>query len=210
MGILRDLWNDPDPIKWVIFGGAALSVVLAGGLYWQHGKLDELRDDITKFQRVPKNAGDPAPKDSLQAIVDKVDQLAGLLKQIEGDDFAKLEEDVASNASNYVIRCGMPAKIPDPKVSTSAGRGGATYVDTEINVSFQGQKSFPRNNIRIFLYNMERSPLVVCTHIALTPGDRNHRNGQTLPPDKQDQWILESKFTVRRPKVATPPAGAPK
>ncbi|MFN0206549.1 MAG: hypothetical protein ACKVS6_09595 [Planctomycetota bacterium] len=204
MGIIRDLWNDPDPIKWFIFGGIGLSLALGGALYWQNGKVAQLQENIISFQRTPKNAGDIAPTGSLQEINDKTDQLAGMFKQVEDDPFANLDEDPSSGASSYVIRSGTGAKIPDPKVSTSAGRGGSSYVDTEINVSFPGQKAFPRNNIRVFLYNMERSPLVVCTHLALNPGDRNHKNGQTLPPDGTDQWTLESKFTVRRPKVQAP------
>ena len=51
MSIIRDLWNDPDPLKWVIFGGVGLSLALGGAYYWQTTKLTDLKDSIVKIGR---------------------------------------------------------------------------------------------------------------------------------------------------------------
>lgn len=208
MGIIRDLWNDPDPLKWFIFGSLGLSVVLSGTYYWQTGKSADLATAIKRFKAKPVREGDPAPKESVQGIVDKADQLAAYLKQIEDDPFANLEEDPGSFASNYVVKRSSPAMMPDPKVSTNAGAGGGQgYTDTDITVTFLPDKIFARDNIYKFLWNMEQSPLVVTTHFSLGPSDRNHKRGQTLSSDGTDFWKFESKFTVRRPKKAATPAG---
>lgn len=204
MSLIRDLWNDPDPIKWVIFGGLGVSLIFSGALYWQNGKLTELKDAIALHEKQPRTANDPAPKDSLQQFLERADQLAGYMKQIQDDPFSNLEEDPANYASQYVVKRSTPAGCKDPKVSVNVKGGGTSYTDTEINVSFLNNFTLYRDNIHKFLYNMELSPLVVTTFFTWTPAERNHRPGQVLPADGTDQWIFESKFTVRRPKITTP------
>lgn len=204
MSLLRDLWNDPDPVKWVIFGGLGVAVLLGGGLYWQTGKSRELQEIIDTHRHVPKNPTDPPKRDSLQQLLERADQLSGYMKQIQDDPFAS-DEDPANYASNYVIKKGTPAGVSDPKVTANVKGGSTGYSDTEISVTFPNSKSYLRENIYKFLYNMELSPLVVTTFVSWNPAERNHRAGQVLPADHQDQWFFESKFTVRRPKVQALP-----
>ncbi|MBI3819369.1 MAG: hypothetical protein HY286_11800 [Planctomycetes bacterium] len=204
MSIIRDLWNDPDPIKWVIFGGFGVSAVLGGLLYWQAGMRADLQSTISVAESVPRNANDPAKSDSLQEFLQRADQLQNYMKQVEDDPFAKADEDPGQNASQYVTRQCINARIKDPKVIPSTKGSGTGFVDTEISVSFLNGTTVGRENIYKFLYDMELSPLVVTTYFSWIPAERNHRAGQTLPGDGADQWIFESKFTVRRPKLATP------
>src|SRR5262245_56106970 len=121
MGILRDLWNDPDPLKWFIFGCFGASLALGGTLYWQQKNLDERNEFIAKFEKKRKSGDLQAPRESLQAIADKADELAAFQKQVEDDPFGNIDnpnDDPANYASTYVIRCASKALIPDPKVAT--------------------------------------------------------------------------------------------
>lgn len=212
MGILRDLWNDPDPLKWVVFGGAGVSLAFAGALFWQNGRLSTLKDDIARLDRVQAKSDMPAPVGSMQALADKAEQVKAYYKQIEEDPFAQNlnnpAEDPEEYVSTYVYKQAGPggANLPNPKISTNI-KGGTGYTDTEITVTFPRETIVQRDNIKAFLYNMERSPQVVCTQLSMTPAIQNHKPGMTLPgpeangkPSPEETWVIESRFTIRRPK----------
>lgn len=219
MGLLRDLWDDPDSVmKWTIFGSVGVSIVFAGTLYWQTSKLAELKDAIARLERKPAKAGDAAPAGSLQAIADKAAQVKGFYTQLDDDPLTKAgasaTDDPEQYVSTYVYRQAGPdgARLPNPRITTTT-KGGTGFTDTEISVTFQKDTVILRDNIWAFLYNMERSPQVVCTQVNFAPAIQGHKPGMTLPqpdgvgkPSPDEVWTFDSRFTIRRPK--TKPGGA--
>src|SRR4029453_2371772 len=61
MGLIRDLWNDTDPIKWVIFGGAAAALLAGGALAIQTSRLNGLQAELDKALGKPGGARGGAP-----------------------------------------------------------------------------------------------------------------------------------------------------
>jgi hypothetical protein len=188
--------------------------VLAGGLYWQTGKLNDLKESVRLAERKPPRPEDPGPANSLQAIADKADQVKQFYKQIEDDPFALNLNDPSADpveyVSTYVYKQTGPlaAALPNPKIATNT-KGGNGYSDTEIMVTFPRETIVARDNIKAFLFNMERSPQVVCTQVNMSPAQQGHKPGMTLPPpdstgkpSSDELWTVESRFTIRRPKAS--------
>jgi hypothetical protein len=211
MGLIRDLWHDPDPLKWVIFGGFAVSLGFGGALYWQSTKLAESKDSIARLERKPPKAGEKAPTGSLQALADKAEQVKSYLKQVDDDPLTQAGgstgDDPEMYASTYVYKQATPSKLPNPKTATT-NKGGTGFSDTEISVTFPKETVVLRDNIWTFLYNMERSPQVVCTQCNFQTAVQGHKPGMTLPqpdadgkPSNDEIWTLDSRFTIRRPKT---------
>ena len=80
--------------------------------------------------------------------------------------------------STYVYKQAGPggAALPNPKISTNT-KGGNGYSDTEILVTFPRETIVMRDNIRAFLFNMERSQQVVCTQLQFSPSQLGHKPG---------------------------------
>lgn len=197
MSLFRDLWEDPDPIKWLIFGLAGLSVAGGGVLYWQYSNLTSLREALQRETKFPiAGSTAPASTGSLQLLVERATELGKLNQQIEGD---KLVGNL-DNPSEYIYGNAAQVSLGNLKLTTSQNSpGGATYADTITSATPPREKPITREQIYKFLWNCERSPLMTVTYLSLTPFDTKHRPGQTLA---EDHWYFDTKLTIRRKRVA--------
>ncbi len=191
MSLVRDLWSDPDPIKWVIFGGAFAAAALGGVLYFQSGKLSTTEETLSRLRRVPPSATAPSPGGSLQLFADRAKELSDLINQVN----PKEAENALQDPSNTIYSAAAQVRMGAPTVTPSAsGGGGATFRDTVISVTPQREAVISREILYKFLYNVERVGVITTTFVSMTPRQKNHRPGMTL---EEDLWTIDTKFTIR-------------
>lgn len=202
MGFLRDLWNDPDPIKWVIFGGAAASVLAGGALLIQTSTLNATKESLATVLAKPKGPAAPAPRGSLQEIADKAHEVGQYARQVKEDQLLSNID----NPTQYIQQMAAYAKLGDLTIQPTQGGGGQTYKDTSFNVVPPRDRAVPRENLKIFLYNIQTmSALMTVTSIHLFPFGGNHRPGMTLGQTEEDEkWMFDARFTIRQRKTEVP------
>lgn len=202
MGLLRDLWNDPDPIKWVIFGGAAAALLAGGALAFQVSRLNGLQAELDKALAKPRGATAQAPRGSLQEIADKAYEVKGYVDQVKEDKLI----DNLDNPNQYIQQQGAFGSLGDLTIQPTAGGGGTNYKDITFNVIPPRDKYASREQIKAFLYNIQnQSALMTVTYIHLFPFGGNHRPGMTLGEDEKDEkWSFDARFTIRQRKTETP------
>ena len=203
MGFVRDLWNDPDPTKWVIFGGTFAAVALGGLLVWQKGRESENEAAIARL--LARSTTGVAPRGSLQQIADVAAEVLEYRNLL----------DPAANARNtnyidpdqptlYISQSAGPAKMGDLSIEARPNANvGPNYKDDVIQVRPKRDSSFRRENIQYFLFNVQIQPEMKVTQVRIRPAEKDHKPGMTLP--EQDMWTFESQITYR--KVSAKPTG---
>ena len=196
MSLVRDLWNDPDPIKWVILGGAGVSVVLGGVLVFQISRLSDLRTNLEKVLKQPASASAKASPGSLQYLVEKADEVKKFHSQIDDDSLINTLDD----PTEYVYKAAAFVQLGSPSVQAAPGPGGPTWKDTVLSFTPEKDKPTFRDQIKGLLFNIQISPLITVTYLSVWPFEKNHKAGQ---PNLDDWWGFDAKFTIRQQKAPT-------
>ncbi|HKE00518.1 MAG TPA: hypothetical protein VKE69_05875, partial [Planctomycetota bacterium] len=143
-----------------------------------------------------------APRDSLQSIADLAAEVAEYRNLLDPEARAKNVNYIdPEQPTVYIQQNAALAKLGDVSIDARANANvGPNYKDDVFNVKPRKDLAVRRENVQVFLYNVQIQPEMKVTQVRMRPDGKDHKPGMTLPDP--DLWVFEAQVTYRKVKQA--------